>query len=99
MASRQLWEIVMDKIPDAVIEAMADKIDWHNDYSPCQRDNELCGIRAALKAAEAAGWVMVPREPTEAMIEKTYDASDGASVEACQSFYRAMIAAAPKVSE
>jgi len=51
-------------------------------------------VRAALKAAEEAGWVLAPMEPTEAMCE----AGDN-DIAQCDAdiVYRAMIAARPAI--
>lgn len=41
----------------------------------------VAGVRAALSAAEAAGWVMVPKEPSPAMIAAVAVRTQPASAE------------------
>ncbi len=78
---------------DKVIEAMAAAIEQKLiEASPAglyPRDFAL----AALAAIEAAGWVCVPREPTEGM----YEARRGAV--GVKANWDSMLAAAPKVTE
>lgn len=57
----------MDKIPDAVIHTMASKVMGDYPMDGDAHEAAMRDIRTALKAAEAAGYVLVPREPTEAM--------------------------------
>ena len=107
----------MDKIPDAVIEAMAremwensgrqmvaDGLDpsflmpWTEENDP-HRENWRSNARTALKAAEAAGWVLVPKEPTEDMCLRGIAGLEGFAKpgnKTCN-VWRQMIAAAPKV--
>lgn len=61
---------------------------------------ELAALRAAPPAPEADGWVLVPREPTEAMNDAARDWSAekyGKPIgkDASEGCYRAMLAAAP----
>jgi uncharacterized Ntn-hydrolase superfamily protein len=103
-----------ETIPDEVIEKMADQfyeervVDGHwkimaHDWQALQDLTEK--MRAALKAAEAVGWVMVPVKATDHMVNKGYEKANsiGPNVfgaipdTACDLAYRAMIAARPKV--
>jgi hypothetical protein len=55
----------MTTIPDDVIEAMAEAISAGVMYD----EPSAQVTRAALAAAEAVGFKLVPREPTDAMVE------------------------------
>lgn len=95
-----------DTIPEAVIEAMADEID------PVDHATAIRDLRAALKAAEQAGWKLVPVEPTRWMVADGETAVDNA-IDSTQDSYStyvieepgrwayaawaAMIAASPEV--
>lgn len=72
-----------ETIPTEVIEAMAQAAEIYGNAN----------IREALKAAEAANYVLVPIEATKAMINGGLNSSRDAD----QDLYRAMIAARPKV--
>ena len=55
---------------------------------------------AVLAEIEAAGMVLVPREPTEAQLKLCYDwALNANQVETNKLFYRAMLSAAPAGGE
>lgn len=58
--------------------------------------NRMIELRAALAEAERRGWVMVPKEPTEAMMEAAWvpDVEDFPDEP-----YKAMLAAAPKAED
>ena len=80
-----------------IIEAMA-RAFYANDG---EQSYGIDAMRAALSAAEAAGWVLVPKEPTEKMhdaahanLESLGYRSIGLVGEA--GVYRAMLAASPK---
>lgn len=63
-----------ETIPAEVIEKMADQVGPRG-YSQKDEDGtSMKCVRAALKAAEAMGWVMVPTEATEAMFNGARDA-------------------------
>lgn len=75
-----------ETIPAEVLSAMGDTLPYGDNETRC-RD-----IGWALKAAEAAGWVMVPVEATEKMMGGLDEPFARLS-----RLYRAMIAARPKV--
>lgn len=78
-----------DTIPDAVIEAMA---------ADCGCTDAM--VRYALRAAEAAGWVLVPVEPTEAMAAKAPEVCFGHGDYGKDiGVWGRMLAARPKVPE
>lgn len=59
-------------------------------------------LRAALKAAEALGWKLVPVEPTDTMLTELWDNVWLESIpcrEGLADCYRAMIAASPSIEE
>lgn len=72
-----------NKIPDDVIEAMAKaavdvsaEVSHMGVWADISADTKsilLAEQRAALAAAEAMGWKLVPREPTEEMLANTVD--------------------------
>lgn len=85
-----------ETIPAEVIEAMLRK--WYcTEYVKNPRTviepSDMADMRAALKAAEAAGYVLAPVEATVAMINGGLNSSRDAD----HDLYRAMIAARPKV--
>jgi hypothetical protein len=55
------------------------------------------GVRAALAAIDAAGFAIVPKEPTEEM-ETAYWRAQGMDRAPCDQTWDAMLAAAPKVT-
>lgn len=79
-----------DTIPESVLEAMARRcID-----SEHQGGEQM--VRAALQAAEALGYVLVPKELTDAMLEAAYDGYH--NYRTAPERWTDMIAAAPKVT-
>lgn len=88
---------------DAIVEAMARAIARRNYPSATDRDIDMmwegwvCDAQAALSALEAMGLALVPREPTEAMLEAANMADRGMMPWAQQ--YRAMLAASPMRGE
>ena len=96
---------------DEIIETMARAIYNGRNGPGCTSWGRLPGrhkepyisdARAALYAAETAGWVMVPKEPTEAMsvngglaIERSmFEDCDPLVFDGATKCYRAMLAAA-----
>jgi hypothetical protein len=79
---------------ETIVEAMAVAI-WEGNPDMTAPSNAISTAQAALTALEALGLAVVPREPTEAMI----DAGDMHWNNQCGSclldIYRAMLAAAP----
>ena len=72
------------------------RVPW-SEIAPVDQERWRFLVIAALSAAEAAGWVMVPKEPTEAMCEEGGDVSCGqfyAGSSGARAIYRAMLAAA-----
>ena len=76
-----------------IIEAMA-RAFYANDG---EQSYGIDAMRAALSAAEAAGWVLVPKEPTPEMTGRAIWADDQRTGgQTCNHLYRAMLAASPK---
>lgn len=65
-------------------------------WRPISVTSESMALQAALAALDAAGYAIVPKEPTEGMLEAGYIAEDNHQV--VSDLYRQMIAAAPKVA-
>jgi len=64
------------------------------------REVYLTCADAVLAEIEAAGMILVPREPTEAQLKLCYDwASSANHVKINERFYRAMLSAAPAGGE
>lgn len=115
---------MIDKMPDAVIEAMAremwensgrqmiaDGLDpsllqpWSEENEP-HRENWRNNAKTALKAAEAAGYVLVPKHATADMTltlaleygqVRPYDDNQAAAKQAGEA-WAAVVAARPKLS-
>lgn len=66
------------KIPDYVIDAMAAASVVDRRF-----DTPADGIRAALQAAEALGWVMVPKEPTPEQLKAAAETKAMKEVDSC----------------
>lgn len=88
-------------IPDDVIEAMAARSfaayvqngDSGKDTPDGWVNNRrIAEIRAAIAAAEAKGWKLVPVEPTTEMCAKAADGYSDTTI------WRAMLSAAPKIT-
>ena len=75
-----------------IIEAMA-RAFYANDG---EQSYGIDAMRAALSAAEAAGWVLVPKEPTDEQVKAAYNACDEHGGVLIKTGYRAMLAASPK---
>lgn len=85
LLTAQLQRNYIGKIKSAGAVIAIDKC-WH-EFEP--------EVRAALKAAEEAGWALVPKEPTQAMVcaaERAHGLLEGFRAE---DGYRTMIAARP----
>lgn len=83
-----------DRIPDDVIEAMADAAD---DAHNCEDGFvNAAAIRDALAAADDMGWKLCPREPTQAMIDAGFPAGEHIDPDSAPDVWAAMIDAAPK---
>lgn len=87
-----------DTIPDEVIRAMAQEIEGDYDMAPSRDDCTENDIRAALSAADKLGYVLVPREPTEAMLNAAFDVCNLGGDAQPTEIWPEMIAAAPKVT-
>lgn len=61
-------------------------------HEACQAHLDALCSAAVERALEAAGYVIVPREPTGAMLSAGFDARAGFE----DAIYRAMLAAAPE---
>jgi hypothetical protein len=79
---------------ESVIDRMTRSIwkDWDAGGYPNGYDELRGQVRAALAAAEEAGWVLVPKEPTEEMGR----AGKGSGGFMAPEAYRAMLEKAPK---
>lgn len=70
-----------NEIPSNVIEAMAEEISFSGCLY-CEND-KFVELRAALKAAEQAGWKLVPVEPTEEMLKAASETKAMQAVDSC----------------
>ena len=95
-----------DHIPDAgkkLVEVVARGMQTAEEWSTFWGHDDACKLaQAALRAIEAAGYRIVPVEPTEEMLKKgvhafqhSYASED--TLADWRANYRAMLAAAPKV--
>lgn len=119
----QWWGDETDERVDEVMSDLRghdwkDEPEWHAEFEiggvsfkPIYESNSRAAVEAALRdAPQAEGWVMVPAEPTNAMVGRFFDAIEGGpdwddtpdddedKVEAFAEFskgYRAMLAATP----
>ena len=66
----------MDKIPSVVIEALAEAYDGFG-LDADKMDEYRDAVYRALRAPEAAGWVLVPVEATSLMRDRGYAAIHG----------------------
>ena len=74
---------------DRSVRPMSEWHEWLEEIRESYRQR----VRAAIAEAEKLGWVIVPKEPTEAMADAGKDA---AGFLASPEGWRAMIASAPK---
>ena len=72
-------------------ELRAETLEW-NDIEEEEFSECIAQMEAALTAIRAAGWVVVPVEPTRAMLMAGYDESGGRAV---ISIWEAMLETAP----
>jgi hypothetical protein len=93
----------MTDISPPALRTVTDRIlaDMEDKTFPASLADAIDALNAIADRDEAAGWVRVPVEPTEAMIEAGDSAAepsgrrvDGAVIENWSEVYRAMIAAA-----
>jgi hypothetical protein len=105
--AREMWEnsgrqMIADGLDPSLLQP------WSEENEP-HRENWRNNAKTALKAAEAAGYVLVPKEPTEAMQDagneeaESFIYSDEAGGKAWNddgalNFWNAMIDARPKLS-
>lgn len=72
---------------EGYIEGLSDPSEWAE---------FLKAGRECLAALDAAGFQIVPKEPTEAMIKRAVE-NEGADAEWARIHYRTMLAAVPKL--
>lgn len=100
-AKSAAWRInalLAEHAPQPASEAKACVTGQCPDKQSC--NEAQCCLYAAPQPAVPEGWVMVPREPTEAMVQAAFDALPGYALEGnIRRHYRAMLAAAPDAGE
>lgn len=86
-------EIMAKAASDNYAARWEDMALWEGFTEPL-RENKRDDMRAAIRAAEAAGWKLVPVEPTKGMVT-------AGELESCwaSEAYAAMLAATPTIGE
>ena len=92
----------MTDLVQKLVGALEEAEEWVQEYVTQMRlyvisdsaAKSLANIRAALSEAKAGGWVAVPVEPTQAMLDAADKVQDGCNF-GLDDIYKAMLAARP----
>lgn len=90
----------------AVLKSMKDRTPVYMGDAPKAQRYQEChaafdaaiAILTTLASRTPEGMVMVPREPTEAMLKAGWQQWEGGTADECSAIYRAMLSASPTPS-
>lgn len=97
----------MSKTLDKALREAAKKLEPNRDWESAQPSHFMSvedRLSAALRAIDAAGWVLVPREATQEMIDagvapRGYTSDGYPNTHHLTDKWRVMLAAAPKLED
>ena len=99
---QQARSIVADKFEAAHRVDLANRIREGKELTPFMVTVAIASTEAALRLSAGADWVLVPREPTDEMVDAAWESEatsyvgEHKCIISASDAYRAMIAAAPR---